>query len=118
MAVMLLSSGAMGILPASCGPSFESGFASIDPQERTAALLQAGRDQDRASIPQIILLLDSSDPAERMLAGDLLLELTGEDFGYRHYDSPMRRAQAVRQWQTWWNNGTGISPVMESPLAP
>lgn len=90
-------------LGAGCaGPSIRPGFESVDPQERTAALLQAARAGDQAAAPELIVMLESSDPAERMLADEALRRLTGRDFGYRHYDPEWKRAEAADAWRRWW----------------
>lgn len=100
----------VSVFVAGCrGPALEPGFASVDPQERTVALLDSTRRDDRASIPDLIALLDSGDPAERMLAERALRRLTGLDFGYRHYDAPLRRAAAVDAWRRWWTDTGGAS---------
>ena len=85
------------------GPSLQPGFESVDPQERTAALLKAARSGEAAAIPELIIMLESSDPAERMLADETLKRLTGQDFGYRHYDPAWKRQPAVDAWRDWWD---------------
>lgn len=96
----------LGVLAAGgCGgPAFEPGFRSVDPQERTAALLATVRTEDGRSIPDLIVLLESSDPAQRMLAANALRRLTAEDLGYRHYDPPAARAIAADAWRRWWTD--------------
>lgn len=84
------------------GPPLQPGFESVDPQERTAALLKAARAGDSSATPELIIMLDSSDPAERMLADEALKRLTGQDFGYRHYDPAWKRQPSVDAWKDWW----------------
>lgn len=100
---------ALGVLVAGgCrGPALEPGFRSVDPQERTAALLESVRAEDGRSIPDLIAMLESGDPAQRMLAANALRRLTGEDLGYRHYDPPAARAIAADAWRRWWIDQTG-----------
>lgn len=104
------------------GPAFEAGFRSVDPQERTAALLESVRTDDGESIPDLIIMLESGDPAQRMLAADALRRLTGEDLGYRHYDPPAARAIAADAWRRWWTDRTraerhAVRPA-QTPDAP
>lgn len=93
----------LSVLAAGCaGPSIQPGFESVDPQERTAALLDAARAGDQSATPELIVMLESSDPAERMLADGALRRLTGQDFGYRHFDPEWKRAEAADAWRRWW----------------
>lgn len=98
---------ALAGLGACSGPPLEPGFESADPQERTAALLESARLDNERDIPELITLLNSSDPAERMLAGLTLRRLTGQNFGYRHYDPPLVRGRAVEAWRLWWLDHQG-----------
>jgi len=93
---------ALGSVSACGGPALTPGFESVDPQERTTALLEAARAQDRGAISELIERLWSSDPAERMLASAALRRLTGQDFGYRHFDPETVRDRAAEQWRRWW----------------
>lgn len=97
------------------GPSIEPGFESVDPQERTAALLDAARSGDASATPELVIMLDSSDPAERMLADETLRRLTGEDFGYRHYDPEPQRREAAKAWRQWWEQGEQAAPLAQRP---
>jgi len=85
-----------------CGAALQPDFDSTDPQERTAALAESVRQGDLTDAPQLIALLDSVDPAERMLAIRALERLTGKTFGYRHYDPEPRREEAIVRWRDWW----------------
>ncbi len=98
------------IVSAGCaGPALEPGFDSIDPQERTAALIDAARDKDRTAIPQLIVMLESDDPAERMLASETLRRLTGMNFDYHHADPAWRREKPVLAWRRWWEEQSQTS---------
>jgi len=103
---------------AGCSPTFESGFASIDPQERTVAIVDAASAGDQDAIPHLISLLDSDDPAERMLADQSLRQLTGQDFGYHFYDPDWRRAKAARAWSEWWQSQAGQSSSASTSTTP
>lgn len=83
-------------------PSQRADFRSNDPQERTLAVGEAMRTADRTSVPRLIELLASSDPAERMFAINALETLTGETRGYRHWAPERERREAVRRWVDWY----------------
>jgi hypothetical protein len=77
-----------------------------DPESPVAAdRLLALREQEWTTsshdLALLIEQLDSSDPAVRMLAADILLHLTGEDHGFRYDDPAPARSAAVDQWAEW-----------------
>ena len=83
----------------SCGqPSTSGGFDSPMPAARLHALGEAARTGDRSDIKRIVELLDSDDAAVRLLAISTLERLTGETFGYRHYDSRWEREDSIQRW--------------------
>ena len=83
----------------SCGqPAISGGFDSPMSAARLHALGKAARTGDRSDIKRIVELLDSDDAAVRLLAISTLERLTGETFGYRHYDSRSEREASIQQW--------------------
>ena len=46
-------------------------------------------------------MLESSDPAERMVASETLQMVTGKDFGYEASDPRPERFLAVNRWRSW-----------------
>ncbi len=83
----------------SCGqPGTSGGFDSPMPAARLHALGQAARTGDRSDIKRIVELLDSDDAAVRLLAISTLERLTGETFGYRHYDPRWEREDSIQKW--------------------
>jgi len=85
-----------------CGTPLRPDFDSVDPRERTAALAQAIKAGEPQAVPKLISMLGSVDPAERMLAIRGLERITGRDFGYRYYEPPSQRQQAIERWTAWW----------------
>lgn len=71
-------------MPGCAGPGLKAGFNAPDPAARLHALEEAVETGDRASIPRLVELLDSSDPAERMLSHRALERLTGRELNYLH----------------------------------
>jgi len=92
------------MLPCCRAPQQEASFSSVDPQERTAAVLEAARSGDPDAIPSLIATLESTDPAQRMLAHRTLRRMTGLDFGYDHAAPTIDRRQAVDRWEEWWKS--------------
>ena len=83
----------------SCGqPATSGGFDSPMPAARLHALGEAARSGDRSDIKRIVELLDSDDAAVRLLAISTLERLTGETFGYRHYDPRWEREYSIQRW--------------------
>src|SRR5262249_50631095 len=78
--------------------AIEGGFDSANPAARMYAIEQAGKSGDRTAIPRLVEQLDSDDCAVRLLAITSLERLTGETYGYRHYDPPEEREAAVERW--------------------
>ena len=92
-----------------CAPTERPSLTSKDPRAQTEWIADAVTKKDWSAIPGLIELLDSSDPAERLVAIGALRSITGEDFGYRIADPPAIRGQAVDRWAAWWmkNDGSG-----------
>ena len=91
--------GVIGAALASCGPAaIDGGFDSPNPAAKMYAIEHAARVGDRSAICQIIEQLDSDDPAVRLLAIGALERLTGRTYGYRHFDPPQQRREAIDRW--------------------
>lgn len=74
------------------------GFDAPNPAAKMHATVEAARTGDRAAVADIVQLLDSDDPAVRLLAITALQRLTGETLGYE-YDAPRyHRDAAVQRW--------------------
>lgn len=92
------------LLAACSGVEPERGFHSSDPIQRVHALADAIETADHASIPDLIGMLDSQDPAVRMLAIRGLERLTGDNRGYAWDDPVSQRNQAISRWSEWWRS--------------
>lgn len=84
-------------------PDREAGFQSRDPAMRIQALRDAIAAGDRSAIPDLIAMLDSEDPAQRMFAQAGLERMTGQTLGYDHAATPAKRAPAIEAWVAWWH---------------
>lgn len=90
----------VGLLGAGCS-SPARGFASSDPGARLDAAVDAAARNDASAIPDLIKLLDSDDPAARLVAINALQRLTGTTNGYDHAGSEPDRRAAVDRWVAW-----------------
>lgn len=92
-------------------PAMRPSFANGTPEERTMAATDAIRTDDASKVPQLITMLDSQDPAERMIASDGLRRLTGQTLGYDYADPRPLRTEAIARWKRWYagqvDAGTG-----------
>lgn len=87
---------------AGCFPTLEPAFDSPAPSKRLDAIVDAAAQDDRSTIPPLIDMLDSDDPAERMLAIRALERISGgQTFGYRYADPEWLRRESVNRWVDW-----------------
>lgn len=84
-----------------CGPTIRADFNSPEPAARNAAIVQAAAGRDASATPDLVRMLDSDDPATRLLAIDALERITGERLGYEHAAGEHEREEAVARWQAW-----------------
>lgn len=94
-------------------PARQADFDSIDPSERSAAAAQAASERDRDAVPDLIVMLDSSDPASRMVAIAALERITGERLGYSATDDRVERNAAVRRWVKYANDNGYLGTARE-----
>ncbi len=108
----LLGVSGLLLLLCSCGPAMtEGGFDAASPAARSHAIEQAARAGDLDAVPKIVEQLDADDPAIRMLAIDALRRLTGETYGFHHYDPPYMRHAAIQRWVTAVQSGAVPHPT-------
>lgn len=101
---------------ASCGPpATEGGFDSANPAARMYAIEHAAAQGDSSAVKDLIEELDSDDPGVRYMAITALERLTGQTYGYRHYDSVMQRRDAIAKWVAAYQSGS-IPPM--TPTSP
>lgn len=84
---------------AGCGDAIKPSFDSPEPAARNAAIVEAASEGDHEAIPDLVRMLESDDPATRLLAITTLERLTGETHGYVARDKPSVRHDAVVRWQ-------------------
>ena len=81
------------------GPTIHPTFDSPEPAARNAAIVRAASERDQSAIPDLVRMLESDDPATRLLAISTLERLTGETHGYRASDRHSDRRAAVARWR-------------------
>ena len=92
------------------------GFDSPEPGARLYAVAAAARTGDREAIPSLVALLESDDPAVRMLSIRTLERLTGQTLDYDHAAPEWKRRDAVGRWIDWYRSQPG--PVRPSTATP
>jgi hypothetical protein len=97
-------------LTAGCIPHETKQIGATDSLANIPAIQDAGREQDRGSIPALITQLDSDDSAVRFYAISSLQKLTNQTLGYRYYDDADERGLAVARWKNWL--------AAQPPMAP
>lgn len=90
----------VGLVGAGCS-SPARGFASADPGARMDAAVDAAARHDTSAIPELIKLLESDDPAARLVAINALERLTGTTNGYDFAARESERRAAVDRWVAW-----------------
>lgn len=100
--VQVLAGVVLPILAAGgCAPEAAS-FDSREPGARLEASFKAVESRDGASTDELIRMLQSDDPAERLVAIRSLERLTGQTLGYDHAGPEAEREAAVERWVAWW----------------
>lgn len=79
------------------------GLQSEDPAVRADAVLDAGNTRNEKTVPLLIDRLSDQAPEVRMLANLALIKITGEDFGYKPWETDANRWAAIQRWRTWYN---------------
>ena len=88
------------LLPA-CGPTPPRTFDSPEPAARIDAIVDAAATEDKASVPGLVRMLESDDPATRLVAIRTLERMTGTTLGYDHAANQMDRDEAVVRWDVY-----------------
>ncbi len=87
--------------PAATDQSLYKRLEDDNPSVRLAAIVQAGQARDKAAAGQLVKGLGDSDGDVRFLSFVALKRITGQTMGYRYYDPPEVRAQAIQRWRQW-----------------
>jgi hypothetical protein len=74
-----------------------------DLEIRRASALACAMKEEKGLIPDLIKLLEDSEPPVYLAAHAALKDLSGKDFGPGSDASRAERSEAARQWKTWWS---------------
>jgi HEAT repeat protein len=94
-------------------PDLASPLSSLRIQAASEAALNA----DRTKVSELIDLLQSDDPAVRLVAIRSLEKLTGQTLGYRHFDAEPVRRSAIQSWVDWYQSRTPPTPLADTRLS-
>ena len=116
------------ILLAGCAPPVpDGGFNAPDPASRIYAAADVAADWASTEPPEarrrpaigtlreLVVMLQSSDPAERLVAAETLRMVTGEDFGFDASAAAPIRFLAVNRWRAWVDS---LAPATSSSRGP
>jgi hypothetical protein len=106
---------------AGCAPPVsQGGYDAPDPASRTYAMQRTVRTDDDSpeTLRRVVELLDSDDPAVRMMAISTLEHLTGETLGYRYHASRSERDAAIRDWVRFVEARERDTAVPKDPAEP
>lgn len=98
-----------------CGPAGLSLYGRLqheDPSVRLAAVVQAGQSKDPKAAAYLVDRLTDTEAEVRLFASMALEKTTGQTFGYRHYDPPAVRAEAVAAWRAWLEDRGTKDPTL------
>lgn len=102
------------LLAAGCAPPVpDGGFDAPDPASRIYAAVEVAQRWNstqppdarirpaKTTLQHLVVMLQSSDPAARLIAGDTLTLVTGRDFGFDPSGTAPARFEAVERWRAW-----------------
>jgi HEAT repeat protein len=95
--IMLLAAALVG----GCFSPDPKSLGSDSAPSAVPAIKTAADDNDRAAIPRLVQDLDDHDSAIRFAAISALKRMTGQDLGYKYYDSEWNRRSAIQRWRQW-----------------
>jgi len=110
-----------------CGPASDSAtgqnlYARLqneDPAVRIGAIEEAAKANDRKALPYLVDRLTDTESDVRMFASVALREMTGQDFGWRFYETSTQREAAQQRWRTWLTGGQApTQPAAETGAPP
>ncbi len=84
-----------------CFPTAKKGFDSPDNALRIDAAVHAAESNDARAVPDLVRLLDSDDPATRLVAIRSLEKITGTTNGYDYAGNASAREAGMERWQAW-----------------
>lgn len=83
------------------GSSRNARLQDEDPSVRVTAAIEAGQAKDAQAVPLLVDRLGDSDADVRFFAIAALEKITGQTMGYKVYEAPALRQQAIERWRQW-----------------
>jgi len=93
-------------------------FQDENPSVRQAAVIEAGKTRDPRTVPYLVDRLGDSEETLRFFSIHSLEKIAGRTMGYRYYDPPREREQAVQRWRQWLKQGPKEPPATQPKDAP
>ena len=110
--VIVLLHAAAGCVCLPFDPRLQASLDADDPVLKIPAIADAAALDGEEELHRLVDALEHRDEAVRLFAIEALKLRTGQDFGYRPYDSPREREEAVARWRRWL---AGEDPVRCQP---
>ncbi|MCK4601773.1 MAG: HEAT repeat domain-containing protein [Phycisphaerae bacterium] len=88
-------------------------FQDEDPDIRLRAIRQAGELKDPKAVPYLVDRLTDSESDVRFFAILALEKVTGRTMGYRYWDPPAKRAEAVQKWRDYLQARGDAAPATQ-----
>ncbi len=102
---------------AGCVP-IPTGFDSSVPGARIDASVRAANEQDAKAIPDLIALLDSEDPATRLIASNAIEWIIGRPIDFDHGGMWAERQAAIARLQEEYEQGRLVPDELAGPTEP
>jgi hypothetical protein len=89
-----------------------------NPAVRAEAAADAAKARDAKALPFLVDRLGDPEPDVRLMASAALRQMTGttyETMGWRFYDPPSLRAEALDRWRQWLRGGGKQPQTSQAP---
>ncbi len=83
-------------------PRLVSGYTREKVISKIAEFLSTRYDGDKATIDEMLKLLESNEPQTREVIVEALRRITGMNCGYQPEKTPEKNRSAVERWKRWW----------------
>jgi len=83
-------------------PRLVSGYTREKVISKIVEFLSTRYDGDKATIDEMLKLLESNEPQTREVIVETLRQITGMNCGYQPEKTPEKNRSAVERWKRWW----------------
>lgn len=95
-----------------------TGFDSSVPGARIDASVRAANEQDAKAIPDLLALLDSEDPATRLIASNAIEWIVGRPIDFDHGGTWAQRQAAIARLEEDYEQGRLVPEDLAGPTTP